>query len=462
LAVGALLAIAIEKSMLVKIQQNRMLSQNLSYAGLVLILLGFFVIKEDTPFPGAYALFPTIGSALIIGFANSSNVVGKLLSLRPFTLIGLISYSAYMWHQPIFAFYKHLSLSTDSNIHKYVLAVLILPLSYLSWKYVENPFRNKAKFSRKFIFIFSTIGSVLFVAIGYWGVINKGFPDRAVNEKLEYLDYNADNRKLKLNSWVNVREAEKRFNEGSWFNSADSLPNLLLIGNSHSKDMYNTFLSSEEVQPKFEFARFEGEMRDLAKEKSPLYTSANYKQADVVMIVTHFYQEDLAFIEPLVERLLSDDKKVVLVKEIYKSTTINARTLADISIQEFLRDESARSDTSNIRALVNKVNKQYYDGRIDDEDLLRSKSDEIIDSIKQKHQEVVVLNRNDYAYDEDREICFALDMRLRKYFYDQRHNSLQGSKFFGKRIDKIKWLDPVYKLVDEVGKVNRVREDSVD
>jgi peptidoglycan/LPS O-acetylase OafA/YrhL len=82
-------------------------SQLASVLGLCLILYAVFAFSSDTPTPGAYTLIPAVGAALIILFATPATHVGALLGSKAFVGMGLISYSAYLWHQPIFAFARH-------------------------------------------------------------------------------------------------------------------------------------------------------------------------------------------------------------------------------------------------------------------------------------------------------------------------------------------------------------------
>jgi peptidoglycan/LPS O-acetylase OafA/YrhL len=85
-----------------------------SLLGLSLILYAVFAFSDDTLTPSVYTLFPTVGAALIILCATPATYVGMPLSSRPFVSIGLISYSAYLWHQPIFAFARHGELGRSS------------------------------------------------------------------------------------------------------------------------------------------------------------------------------------------------------------------------------------------------------------------------------------------------------------------------------------------------------------
>lgn len=156
-------------------------SNALSLAGLGLIVFAIFYFDDSTPFPSVYALAPVLGTALIILFGGSGSWAARLLSTRSFVGIGLISYSAYLWHQPLFAFARIRSVLEPSPELMMALAALSLVLAYFSWRYVETPFR-KGKVS-----IFSTRGSVFavsgavaaaFIAGGLAGHLSEGAPGR--------------------------------------------------------------------------------------------------------------------------------------------------------------------------------------------------------------------------------------------------------------------------------------------
>ena len=112
----------------------------LSGIGLAAIIFAIFTFDKNTPFPSVYALVPVVGTALIILFGRQGTLVATLLSMRVFVGIGLISYSAYLWHQPLFAFARLGSLTEPSHILMAVLAVAALLLAWVTWRWVEQPF----------------------------------------------------------------------------------------------------------------------------------------------------------------------------------------------------------------------------------------------------------------------------------------------------------------------------------
>lgn len=132
---------------------------NALYAGLglVMICVSIYFFDHRTPIPSLYALLPVGGTALFLLFATGSNRAGLIMTPRPVVWVGLISYSAYLWHQPIFAFAK-LRLEGEPTRLLYLgLIAVTLGLAWLSWKYVEAPFRRP--------------GLRLFSSPKHWGIL---------------------------------------------------------------------------------------------------------------------------------------------------------------------------------------------------------------------------------------------------------------------------------------------------
>ncbi|SNR66859.1 acyltransferase family protein [Paracoccus sediminis] len=136
-----------------------------STLGLALILGSIFLYDGNTPFPSLYALAPVGGTALVILFADGRTPVGRLLSMRGPVFIGLISYSAYLWHQPLFALARLASPDHPPMAVMMALAALSIGLAYLSWKYVEQPARHHPWPIRRVLGA-TVAASVLFAAVG--------------------------------------------------------------------------------------------------------------------------------------------------------------------------------------------------------------------------------------------------------------------------------------------------------
>ncbi|PCI80799.1 MAG: hypothetical protein COB20_02660 [SAR86 cluster bacterium] len=157
-------------------------NNTLSMIGLTAIIFAIFAYDESTPFPSVYALVPVIGVVLLVLFAGEATLAAKLLSTRFFVGVGLISYSAYLWHQPLFAFAKIRLLDNPSSELMLFLSILSIVLAIFSWRYVEKPFRGKGKlFASKFGLLGTAIPSFIFLlGIGIYGITNNGFEKRFV------------------------------------------------------------------------------------------------------------------------------------------------------------------------------------------------------------------------------------------------------------------------------------------
>ena len=150
-------------------------NQLLSVIGLASILYSVLFFTDATPFPSIYAVLPVMGTALIILFGSDGTFVATFLRTRILVGIGLVSFSAYLWHQPLFAFARIKSIHEPSILVFLCLAVASLALACFSWTFVENPFRNPKKVSKHAIFSVAAVASTSFMAIGIIGHYNEGF-----------------------------------------------------------------------------------------------------------------------------------------------------------------------------------------------------------------------------------------------------------------------------------------------
>src|SRR5688572_2235118 len=175
LLVGAFVAFCLAKN---SRPLNKVAGELGGIAGLSLIVYAIVVFDKNTPFPSLYTLAPTVGTALILLCTTQPTVVRKVLGNKCFVGVGIVSYSAYLWHQPLFAFARHRSVREPGTIMVLVLAIVTLLLAYFSWRFVETPFRNKDRFSRRTVFTYSVAGTVLFITIGLLGSYTNGFKFR--------------------------------------------------------------------------------------------------------------------------------------------------------------------------------------------------------------------------------------------------------------------------------------------
>ena len=147
----------------------------LSLSGLTLIIYSIFAFDKNTPFPSGYTLVPVLGAVLIILFGTQRTIVSRILSTPWFVGVGLISYSAYLWHHALFAFARIKSVAEPSQITFLLLGILTLLLAGISWRFVEQPFRSRQIVSSQKVLAIGIGVTLLVLSIGVAGQLTIGY-----------------------------------------------------------------------------------------------------------------------------------------------------------------------------------------------------------------------------------------------------------------------------------------------
>jgi len=125
---------------------SKAVAESLSAIGLALMIAPLFLYDKATPFPGLAALVPVLGCALVIySTENERTRVATLLSWKPIVFIGLISYSLYLWHWPIFALTSYELLRPLTFLEGFLCVLVALSAAIFSWRFIERPFRRPSK-----------------------------------------------------------------------------------------------------------------------------------------------------------------------------------------------------------------------------------------------------------------------------------------------------------------------------
>ena len=219
LLAGSIAAFVVQKK---GVQRN----ESLALIGLAAIVFSIFFYDETIPFPSVYALVPVLGVVLIVLYADKETLAAKFLSIKGFVGIGLISYSAYLWHLPSQIYFDY--LFPESNLSIYYSLMFIAGASFISFRFVERPFRTKLSSSITFFAIVST--SIVLIGLGVIGHLNGGYPDRT--EMMSKLRHN--------NGWGLRCNGNTLVNDACASNSS---PNIAVLGNSYAMTWVNSLRS---------------------------------------------------------------------------------------------------------------------------------------------------------------------------------------------------------------------------
>ena len=420
----------------------------LAMLGLLMVAASIFLFDSETPFPSFYALLPIVGVVLLVMFAHQETWAARILSNKAFVWVGLISYSAYLWHQPLFAFARIVSVEELSVAVALGLSGLSLALAWVSWKFIEAPFRDRNFMTRNQVLAVSAativatvaLGGVLYLASGKIGA--GAF--NPLNRPLVIGNYVNDNQLLRDESWQLLKDRTGTANyyvEGNasdrqrWFSDDDTRRKVVVVGNSHGKDIYNVLSFSRDVARTYQLARYGEQVANLSAENA-FFSSPNYTEADVVVLATRLRERDLPRLDEAVSIMVGSGKKVVIVENLHEFDEFRSGgwTLADRLVF------SLKDTGSSIEDIARQINHAYYENAMRPPPEQVSRYNAEFRRIASKYPEVILLDRMDYICKPENEICFGVAPDLTKYFYDYGHHTAEGAKFFGKRVDEVDWF----------------------
>lgn len=167
----------------------------MSMAGFIAIAISVFMFDETTPIPSLYALLPVLGTCAVLHYAKDGTFVQSALSAKPMVGLGLISYGAYLWHQPLFAFARIRSLREPTWLLMFSLSLGSIALAYLTWIFLEAPVRRKIggllANPRALFFSLGSIAAV-FMPVGAAGIFEEGFAQRIPKAASEIIASSSD------------------------------------------------------------------------------------------------------------------------------------------------------------------------------------------------------------------------------------------------------------------------------
>lgn len=412
----------------------------LAACGLILIGLSILMLDEKTPFPSIYALAPIAGSVLLVLYGSRATVAGRLLASPAMVGVGLISYSTYLVHQPLLAFARLHELQPLSLPVRGAIIALSFALGYVSWRFVEAPFRRKTGLlkTRRAVFGWSLAGGGALLAAAAAMISADGLPGRYAGKGPSGYDF--DNQRLQEDAWIllehktgdpTYRVENNPADQRLWFSDARR-PNLLVVGNSHSKDMYNV-LSLSDVAKQYEIARYGIQLRALADPAHVFYQSSNFRAADVVVLSTRYWRSDISALPAVLDRLQKAGKRIVVIGSAPEFPANSTITLGDQIVLRAGRDIAPG-------LLAENVNRSYF------------KALKRRDPVAEKNRDIAAMarkagvpyrDRRDFICDEKRRECFGLTSELEKPFYDGHHMTLAGARFFATRVDALRWFPQI-------------------
>ena len=296
LGLGAMLAVVLTHSRMSKVRVKGHWAELLALSGLLAIIVPVFIFSELTATPGALLLVPTLGACLLIWLTPATNYLRGLLSLKGMVGLGLISYSLYLWHQPVLVFGRIVISETPGFEWRIAMLLGTLPLAVLSWYFIERPFRDARQIAtRQLVFsvlammMITTASAVTLYYFGsndqqasaglagdighdrYYEVVDQRF-DRC---EAEYLQY-------RIELWENVPRCHK--------SKGAEVPSIAFYGDSHAEQL---FVGAEELLNQASIYLIRGGIPFLGNDrfKGPLRYLEEQKNIKVVVFSAYWLEK---------------------------------------------------------------------------------------------------------------------------------------------------------------------------
>jgi len=316
LLVGSLISIYLFNKNQSNVPPHTKYSNYFSLLGMLLVLISIFTMDSNTRFPSLVTLIPVLGTGLMILFCTKKTLLWRLLTNRVLVWFGLISYSLYLWHQPILVFGRMYFEDNITTAIKIALLMVSTFISFLSWKYFESPIR-KSSISQKntFISVFFCIG---FFSISHFYIQSKnGFIDKLKNQNNqfartlgEYAEYTQENQK-KINKRVFPKNNKK---------------NILIIGDSYSQDFVNIIYESKYVN-EFNFSAFyiSARCKNLNVSNEDLQSIIDNKDKTKCAILNDHYSS-----KTLKDLIKKSDKIILASSWVQEDTKLISKSIKNI------------------------------------------------------------------------------------------------------------------------------------
>ena len=162
------------------IVKNYILSFFMPKLGIFLIFYSLIFFNDNMLLPSFLSLIPILGVVIFIWYANKNEFFTRILSSRILVFIGLISYSLYLFHYPIFSYVRYLNFNDQNVYYSKILLLILLTflISVISYYFIEKPFRNKSSVSKTNLAIIVSSLILSLLTFNVYVIYQKGIKER--------------------------------------------------------------------------------------------------------------------------------------------------------------------------------------------------------------------------------------------------------------------------------------------
>lgn len=390
---------------------EKKINSNFFYIGLLLIIFSCLTLEKNSSFPGFNSIIPVVGIALII--LSEKNLLFAQNKIVQF--YGNISYSFYLYHWPIIVLYKYYFLKINFNFFDIIILFFLITLiSYLSFKYIELSFKKlkKNNLIKLLVIIFILILVTLFYSkdisspsnvdiknLNERKVLEKTIKRKITNPEKPNIIILGDSHAIDLAIALNQSESNliSKFDKIYINLNDDCLSDLNANKISNNIERYfKKFLS-------FTISKCKEQIKDLKK--------LNLK-SQTILLSSRWSMNSLNYLEPFINEIKKNKNRILIFNR--RPSFFDVPSVLEI-----------KKNKSNLNSIFYNLNDKSV--------------------IKINHNLKNILKKNRVPYidiynqicDDKKKICNVLDVNENILFIDNDHFSIDGSKYFSSKIEKL-------------------------
>jgi peptidoglycan/LPS O-acetylase OafA/YrhL len=324
LSLGALVFILEEKYIATNLKRNVVFSEFILFFSILSIFFASILMNKNTLHPSFITLIPVSAAGLIIFYSNYSKFFLNILKIKFLCYFGKISYSLYLWHFVIIFHIKDIFGYENETINIFLSIIISILLSDLSYRFIENPFRNKKKISLKITVIFIIFSYLFLIGLSILIYQQKGFSKRTLINNLQ-LDNEILFREFRDHILIDKNKTYEK-----------NKTKVIIVGDSYGRGFYNFINLNKEIYKNIDVKMFDTlipecllkiiEKKNMLKECDNsidyrIYINHkqninNFLEADIVIFASSWRNSNLENLEAISQlKSRFPRKKIIIVSK---------------------------------------------------------------------------------------------------------------------------------------------------
>jgi len=406
--------------LLIKDDINNRIKITITYSSLVIILASSAIIDLENKHPGLVTLLVIVPTTLLIMYSKGNY---KIFNNKILAFIGKISFSIYIWHYLFFSFARHANFFNNLS-QKILILFACICFSILSYFFYEKKLRNRKIISTKTFYKIISLNLIAIIITASIIILNEGFDKRLPNIK----NYKFDNIKYR-DEWLKYEKlSQTKFNKNNKIN-------ILIIGNSHGQDIYNSMIQNIDKIPDYNLAivsisKFRcflenSKIKNCFLDKKNKTAFDTFLNSNIVIFHNRWTKEYIKMIQKLNVLSKKNNKELIVAlnRQQFNYEISNSLTTLD----KLLFENYQYKINKNLDQIFQRSEKYYFRIKDPTVSIVNNEIKKITNKLN-----ITTFDFTRFQCDNPNNRCRTVTPNNEKIYWDYAHFTIRGAKYFGK------------------------------